>query len=424
MNQRYNIPLILPAEPFRPDPPLISEMNNGIKLYAFQRGDQDIVKIDLVIRAGTVHQPQPLVSLLTGTLLKEGSQSFNSGHIAYQLDFHGAYLEFTNGYHHSTLSLVCLTRHLPKLVPLLASVVHEPVFPEKEFKVILENRRQEFLLNKQKVKMLAARTFSKHLWGNAHPYAQHAKDEDFENINTEVLKSFYKKHYSPSDCTLFVSGKVDDSVVDIIDKYLCVGWNQESSNAQESACTPKTRKGKHIIERDGVQTAIKAGQLIMNRNASDYPSFQLLNGVLGGYFGSRLMRNIREDKGYTYGISSYVVSQALGTYIGIHTETANEYREKVLQEMAFEFKKLQEEKVPETELQMVKNYLSGEMMRSFDGPFAIADIYRSLWELGLNFDFIETYIAKMEATSADTIQTLAQKWLNIEDYVIAIAGKH
>lgn len=422
MNSSYNIPLILPAEPFRPDAPRISELNNGIKLYAFPRGDQDIVKIDVVFSAGTVHQPLPLISLLTGKLLKEGTASFNSSHIAYQLDFHGAYLEFSNGHHHSVLSLYCLNRHLSKLLPLLASIVREPVFPEKEFEVTLENRKQEFLINEQKVKILASKMFNKHLWGEKHPYAQHAQINDFDGLTTENLKAFYRGYYTPARCTIFVSGNANDGVIDIIDKYLCVGWNVENTTPNITFSPAEPNAGTHIVTREGVQSAIKAGRHIMKRGDEIYPSFQLLNGVFGGYFGSRLMKNIREDKGYTYGISSYIVSQPLGTYMTIQSETANEYRTKVMEELVIEMKRLQQEKVPEAELQMVKNYLSGELMRSFDGPFAIADIYRSLWEDDLNFDFIENYLEKMEATTSETVRNLACKWLNPDDLVTAIVG--
>ncbi|MFC0875035.1 M16 family metallopeptidase [Saccharicrinis sp. FJH2] len=423
MNISKKIPLILPAEPFRPDAPHIYEMSNGIKLYAFSRGDQEIVKIDVVFEAGTVHQPLPLVSLLTGTLLKEGSRSFNSGHIAYQLDFHGAFLEFTNGFHHSTLSLYALTKHLPKLMPLLASIVHEPSFPEKEFEVTLENRKQEFLVNQGKVKLLAAKAFSKRLWGENHPYAQQAEEEDFDKVNTAHLQNFYNSHYSSNKCTLFVSGKVDDNVISIIDKYLCVGWNGSTplNGSTEYVAEPE-KPGVRYVPKDGVQSAIKAGRHIMDKGDRDFPAFQLLCGVLGGYFGSRLMRNIREDKGYTYGIGSYVVNQPLGSYMGISTETANEYRDKVLEEIRKEMILLRNEPVPVDELQMVKNYLSGEIMRSFDGPFAITDVYRSLWENGLNFDFIETYLETMDATNSDSLQALAQTWLNPDDLIIAVAG--
>jgi zinc protease len=418
-----NIPLILPAEPFRPNAPQISKMSNGVKLYAFPRGDQDIVKIDVVFEAGTVHQPLSLVSHLTGSLLKEGTRSFNSGHIAYQLDFHGAFLEFTNGYHNSMLSLYALTKHLPKLLPLLASIVHEPSFPEKEFDVILENRKQEFMVNKQKVKLLAAKAFSRCLWGENHPYAQQAVEEDFEKINTGHLQTFYHSNYTANKCSVFVSGKVDENVVNIIDKYLCVGWNGFAPTSSKLSYAIQAKKpGIHVVVQEGVQSAIKAGRHVLDKSDENFPAFQLLCGIFGGYFGSRLMQNIREDKGYTYGISSYVVNQPLGSYLTISTETANENREEVLKEVRNEMLKLQNEAVSETELQMVKNYMSGELMRSFDGPFAITDVYRSLWENGLNFDFIEYYLEALDATSSKTIQNLAQKWLNPDDLIIAVAG--
>jgi predicted Zn-dependent peptidase len=289
--------------------------------------------------------------------------------------------------------------------------------------VILDNRKQEYLVNEQKVKMQAAKAFNKQLWGNTHPYAQYAEESDFDTLTSSHLKAFYKKAYTPANCTLFVAGKVNDDVIAIIDKYLCVGWEGGNRLADMAFSTNPIDNKRTFTEKDGVQSAIRMGCHVIGKGHPDFPAFQVLNTVLGGYFGSRLMRNIREDKGYTYGIGSYIVSQPLGSYLSISTETDNVARENVINEIYSELKALQNEPVGEAELQMVKNYMSGELMRSFDGPFAIIDVYRALWEMDLNFNYFKDYLEAIEATTPESLQALAQKWLNPNDFYIAMAGK-
>lgn len=422
MSYENTIPQIKSAEPFRPESPDEITMSNGMTMFAFKKGEQEIIKLDLVFDAGTVHQPLPLVSLLTGKLLKEGSSQFNSETIAYQLDFHGAYLEFTNGYHRSTISLYCLTKHLAKLIPLLTSIIKEPQFPEKEFSVAIENRKQEFLINSEKVKVLAAKKFNSVLWGDKHPYAAHAQLADFDKVSASHLRAFHKAHYHPGDCTLFVAGMVTPDVIAIIDKYLCVGWTGHNHKLNQEFTINPSEEKFHFIEKAGVQSAIKYGRHIMDKNDADFPAFQVLNTVLGGYFGSRLMRNIRENKGYTYGIGSSIVSQPAGSYLNIATQTANENVDKVIDEINYELNVLRSNPIPNDELQMVKNYLGGELMRSFDGPFAILDIYFSLWEHQLDFDYIKYYLECIDKTTPSKLMELANNWLKTDDFFVVVAG--
>jgi zinc protease len=423
MTVKHNIPQILPAEPFAPQEPDISSLSNGVKLYAFNRGEEDIVKIDIIFNAGIAAQTRPLQAAMAARMLKEGSRSYTSHQMAHVLDFHGAFLEMHSDYHHSIVSLFCLNKHLPKLMPMVASVVREPIFPEKEFSVIIENRKQEFNINQQKVKTLASKAFNKLLWGENHPYAIHAEEPDFNSLTTDHLLTFYQSNYSSANASVFVSGKITDETIALIDKYLCVSWNGKKHLPTNTPTVIANAEKQVFIEKNGVQSAIKAGRMVMGKQSPEFPLLQLLNCIFGGYFGSRLMRNIREDKGYTYGIGSYVVSESLGSYLAISTETANEYRHKVIEELYGEMNRLRNEILPNQELRMVKNYLGGELMRSFDGPFAIADVYRSLWQFGLDFSYIAFYLNAVEEATPEMVKQLAFDLLNPDDFKMAIAGK-
>ena len=149
----------------------------------------------------------------------------------------------------------------------------------------------------------------------------------------------------------------------------------------------------------------------------------VLNTILGGYFGSRLMKNIREEKGYTYGISSHIISLHHSGYLTIVSEVGADVYKKAITEIYKEIKILREKPVPYDELTLVKNYLLGELLRMFDGPFALADSFRSILEYGLNYDFFNKGIDTVKNITPEEILSLARKYLNEESFTQVVAGR-
>jgi zinc protease len=171
-----------------------------------------------------------------------------------------------------------------------------------------------------------------------------------------------------------------------------------------------------------VQTAIRVGTFLFPKTHPDYLEFQVLNTILGDYFGSRLMANIREDKGYTYGIGSAIMELNQNGYFVIVTEVASEVTENTLTEIQFELKHLQEELVTEDELSLVKNYMLGQLLKSADGPYAMLDLYNSADMYGLDFEFYDLAIAKIREITPERIKELALKYLNWDDFLVITAG--
>ena len=156
----------------------------------------------------------------------------------------------------------------------------------------------------------------------------------------------------------------------------------------------------------------------------DYIKLQILNTVLGGYFGSRLMKNIREDKGFTYGIGSAIIPLKNSAYFFISAETGSDVTFQAVEEIYKELRKLKEQPIPIEELDLVKNYKTGEIMRSLDGPFAISDLTKLTIQFDLDADYFSKYISVIRNITSSELQDLAIKYFNENDLYELIVGKN
>jgi len=258
--------------------------------------------------------------------------------------------------------------------------------------------------------------FFESIFGNHHPYGRQIVPEDFENMNPPLLKDFHAANYTPGKLAIIISGKIHMRTLDLLNRHF--GENFASDvYIEESLNFLKESKNRrnHIKKPGAVQTAVRIGCPTINKCHPDYPGLKILNVILGGYFNSRLMKNIREDKGLTYGVHSMVSSLILSGFNIISTEVSKKSTQKAVDEIYFEIERLQNEPVEKEELEIVRNYMLGEMVRMFDGPFALAESFRSVWEFGLDTSYYDRLIKKIRTITPDEITTLAGTYYNIEN---------
>ncbi|MBK7183115.1 MAG: insulinase family protein [Bacteroidetes bacterium] len=270
-----------------------------------------------------------------------------------------------------------------------------------------------------------SQTFYRITFGEKHPYGINVKESDFDAIKKKHLIDFYNKAYTSDNCKIILAGKIQDDVYELLEKHF--GKNDWSSNNQHiiNDTTIHTIKEREqiILKNDALQSAIRIGKIMFNKKHEDYQAMQILNTIYGGYFGSRLMSNIREDKGYTYGIGSGMVSLQNSGYFFISTEVGVDVCQNAINEIYFEMNRLKEELVSEDELQLVKNYLLGNFLRSVDGPFAMADRFIGIMEYGLGYDYFDKYIATIKNISASQLRDLANKYFDKESMIELVVGK-
>ncbi len=401
------------------------KLSNGTPLHLIRDNAQEVVRIDFMIGVGAWHQPKALVANLSNQMLKEGTANLSSQQIAEKLDFYGSWLQLSASFHYSYLTVYCLSKYVTETLAVVEEMLKRPSFPEYEFGVLLNKRKQNFLLDQQKVQTLASKKFSACIYGENHPYGKTAIASDFENINTEDLKAFYNQYYGSRNLQIVVAGNINDSLLGEIENYFGKEhWGTETIPANPTfTITPETEKHHLIPKDDAIQSAVRIGCTGIQRNNPDFFGIKVLSTVLGGYFGSRLMTNIREEKGYTYGIGCSLSAMKEGGSFGIGTETATEYVDPLIAEVYKEMDLLCQEKVEAEELAMVKNFMLGDAARLFDGTFSIADACISLLANDLDISFYEKQIQTIKDITAEKIQALAQKYFVKEEFYEVIAGK-
>lgn len=398
-------------------------LSNGIPVYYINAGSQDVVKVDFIFEAGTWFQPHNLVASISNSMLEEGSVNFTAAEIAERFDFYGAYLQLMVDQSYGYVNIISLGKYLPDILDITENIIKHPVFPEYELEVMIDKNKQKFLLENEKVKTLCQKKFTQVLFGTAHPYAIKNKLKDFDAINREMLEAFYKSYYHSGNCRIIMAGKVDDSVLQMLeDRFGGNDWKGEMHKQLEFAITPSPHKYHFVEKANGMQSAIRVGKPWVDKSHPDFHALSVLVTILGGYFGSRLMANIREEKGYTYGIGSFVLPLKYATYLIISTEVGNEYVEPTLKEITNELTRLQDELISVDELETVKSYLLGEFLRDFDGPFALSGSFKAINDFSLDYSFYENYLATLRTISAEEIKRLAQQYLDPEDFYTVVAG--
>lgn len=394
------------------------KLDNGLPLYWLDAGVQDVVQIDWIFPAGLWYEQKGSIAHATVALLKNGTSKFNAEQIHALLEFYGAQLKTSSGNDYSTVTLYTLTKHLPVLLPMVYEILTDATFPEQEVEIHRRNAVQKLLVNLRQCEFVANQQIDAFMYGPAHPYGRYSKKENLEAVTREDLLTFYKANYNLANARIFMAGKVGKNEVNCINEVF--GKLTLAKNEVKRAEFPPAPASErvHRISNDpnGVQGAIRIGRLFPNRHHPDYTPMVVLNTLFGGYFGSRLMSNIREDKGYTYGIYSSLAPELNGGSYTIHTETGRDVVENAVKEIYHEMEVLCNEQAGEEELLLVKNYLLGGLLADLDGPFSILQRWRTLILNGFDEEYFNNNINVYKTVTAKELQLLAQKYFNPKDY--------
>jgi len=398
-------------------------LSNGIPVHFVNAGTQDVVKIDFIFEAGTWFQKSNLEASLCNSMLEEGSQNFTAAEIAEKFDFYGAHIQLTVDQNQGFVNVISLGKHLPAILEVMEDLIKQSIFPEYELEVLIDKNKQKWLLENEKVRTLCQKKFTQVMFGDAHPYAINNKLEDFDLIKRGDLTRFYKSYYHSGNCQIIAAGMIDEKVLGLLDQYFGGDdWAQNQAVKPEYEICTDPVKMHHVEKASGIQSAIRVGKFWIPKTHPDFHALSILVTIFGGYFGSRLMTNIREEKGYTYGIGSFVLTLKQASYLVISTEVGNEYVEPTLAEIAVEMKRLQTELVSENELETVKSYLLGEFLRDFDGPFALAASFKAINDFDLDYTFYDEALKVLRNITSAELRTLAQQYLNPEDFYTVVAG--
>ena len=297
MNLNRTIPPeIRPLGEFEIARPERLRMKNGMPLNIIRAGSQDVVRMDVLIGGCQCHQQQPLQAMFTNRMLREGTASYTSPQIAEKLDYYGAWLELSSSLNCGFLTLYSLNKYFPHVMEIVSDMLKHPLFPEKELGVVREVNRQQFLVNSTRVEVISRKHFNRALFGESHPFGRYAEEEDYGRITPEVLKEFYRSHYHSGNCSVYVSGNVTPEIVHCIEEQIGGAvWGEIREMSKIQLPEPCRSENQHIfIEwEDALQSSLKMGDFVMDCLHPDFLKCRIMVTLFGGYFGSRLMSNIR-----------------------------------------------------------------------------------------------------------------------------------
>ena len=400
-------------------------LDNGIPVFALTAGFQDLVKIEFLFLNHDFDVNRPLLNSATNRMLSDGTSKYTAQQLADHIDYYGSFFETDENSDFTSIMLYSMNKHLESTLPFVSDIIHDPIFPLAELETYIRNNKQGLTVDNEKVSSLARRKFNEVIFGEKHPYGYFVQTSDFDKLNREHLKEHFKNKYSPSNCVIIISGLVKDDSVNLLNKFFGQpsASNGELKNGRQLIFTPSIIK-KHLIEKEGaVQSALRIGKPFFNRAHIDYPGMAVLNTILGGYFGSRLMSNIREDKGYTYGIGSAVVSMKQEGYFFISTEVGADVTNSAIEEIYKEIEILKDEPVDAEELEMARNYMLGTFLKGMDGAFQLAERFKSIYLYNLDYSYYDRYLQKIRTIQPDELQNLARKYFDISGFYEIVVGR-
>ena len=391
-------------------------LNNGVEVYAIDAGAEEVLQVEWVFYAGNWFESQNLLAASTNFLLKNGTTTKSAFQINEHFEYYGSYLNRNCFNETAVITLHCLTKHLEVLLPVVREMITDSVFPEEEIGVYKQNMKQRLNVNLKKGDFVAGRLIDTYLYGEEHPYGRFSRFEDFDALTREQVVDFYRQYYQNGKFVLFVAGKLPSNLFALLNQYF--GDLKNSLVKVPSIASSQATEKKYRVTNDpqGVQGAIRMGTNFPNRHHPDFVKAQVLNNVFGGFFGSRLMSNIREEKGYTYGIYSYLENHIQESAWVISTEAGRDVCEATITEVYKEMEELRNELVDEEELLLVRNYMIGSILGDLDGPFHIINRWKTIILNDLPQDYFYKQIDTIKNVNAEELHQLANSYLVPENF--------
>ena len=402
-----------------------SELANGCKIFTFNSGGQELIRIEWIFGNLKFNPDKPLLNVAVNSMLTEGTNKLTTAQIADKIDFYGAFLQVDYSYDQSQVTLYTLTKHLNETLPVIKDILTDCIFPDKELDTFIRNQQQKLQVSLQKNDFVARREFNKALYGKTI-YGMAADPDDFQSLKREDLLAHFKQMYQPANCTIIVAGKADPQILASVTATFDGAWGETASAADTSQpeLHPSVERFIYVPKAGALQSAIRIGTPFVNRTHLDFAGLQVLNTVLGGYFGSRLMANIREDKGYTYGIGSGISSfKQTGSFF-IASEVGADVCKAAVSEIEKEVEDLKKELIPQEELSLVRNFMLGSLLGSLENVMSHADKFKTLYFAGLDYDYYDRYTQTVKNITAEELKALAIKYFNFEDFYKVIVGKY
>lgn len=398
----------------------VNETPEGVKIYSLDFSEYDVARVSFVFCAGVKYQSAPFTASTVAGMLSEGCEGYSAEQIADFLDFYGIYFDQTVDRDYAIVTICSLERFFDHSLEIVSKLITTPTFPTEELEIYKSKRKQSIAMQRAKIDYVAREHFVKALYGENHYYGISYDENRYNTLQVNDLKQFYDTHYTRENLFVVTSGKVTQENMTKLSAM--IDSLPKGVRAQHEDSEIVQTKQMMLPWKEARQSAIRVGRMLFPRTHPDFVAVQVLSTVLGGYFGSRLISNLREDKGFTYGVFSGVVNLEESGYLAITTEVESSVTRQAVDEIFFETERLREELVSEEELSLVKNVMIGEIMRVLDGPFGIADITIENVLSGRNNDYLHAQMKEIRETTPEKLLETAKKYLDKNEFVTVIVA--
>ncbi|TMI65220.1 MAG: insulinase family protein [Bacteroidetes bacterium] len=391
-------------------------LKNGVEVYAINAGAEEVMSLEWIYFAGNCYEDKNLVAASANFLLRNGTSKKTAFQLNEHFEYYGSYINRACYNETATISLHTLTKHVHELLPVIREMITDTIMPEEELSTYKQNQKQRLKVSLKKSEFIAGRLIDTYLYGENHPYGKYSSAEEYDALNREELMSFYDRYYRNGKFIMFVAGKLPANLEQLLNEQfgdLPVGTISKPNDILSPVSEKKYRITNDV---NGVQGSIRIARPFPNRHHPDFLKAQILNSLFGGFFGSRLMSNIREDKGYTYGIHSYLQNHVQHSAWMISTEAGKDVCDATIAEVYKEMDLLKNELVDDEELKLVQNYMMGSILGDLDGPFQIIARWKNYILNGLDGNYFYNATDTIKNISPEELQQLAQKYFNAEDF--------
>jgi len=402
--------------------PSVKKLNisDHFNTYYFDQVRQALIKIDVVYKAGKWQEPFPGVAHFTAQLIEKGTSGKKSGDIAEIFDQYGAHVEIASGFDYTTISLYCLSNKVKEVLPLFLEILLTPSFPKDELELSKSIFRQNLKINNEKNSHVASKLIRKNIFGESHPYGSSVEDSTLDKINEAALMAFFTERFRPFE--IYITGRTEKAELNYITDQLKKLISSEPITKPSQHQISSGRKEEYLQKEGSVQTSLRLGKKSINRNHKDYFDLLFLNHILGGYFGSRLMKNIREEKGLTYGINSSLNTFLHDSFFVIGADVNKENQEITIQEIRNELQNLRDIKINNQELEIAKSHFLGSIQIDMANPFSVVDKIKNINLNQLNPDYYNQLFNRIGNLTSDSLIGIAQTYLTDQDLFIVKVG--
>ncbi|MFM7858448.1 MAG: M16 family metallopeptidase [Flammeovirgaceae bacterium] len=400
--------------------PEIFQLSNGCSIIWIKGLQQQVCKIEVIMKAGKWFEPTAGLAHFTISMLEKGADGFTAKDIAGVLDLYGAQLELAAGPDFASVALYSLNNKLENVLPIFSAILKAPTFPEDELNLMKEIFVENLKVNNEKNSYIASKHFKRNIFGQGHPYGSTLELDAIEStIRPTLVRDFFEEQCQPFE--VYITGSLSAQQMQQIQRAFEPFHLRPFANH-----SPEVREAEERIKKQvkagSLQASVRIGCQTIRRSHADYFQLLLLNHLLGGYFGSRLMKNIREEKGLTYGIHSSISTYRNNSVFTIGTDVNVEKADLTIREIRKEIEALHQQTVPDKEIEVARNHFLGALQLELSNPFAVTEKIKNIRLNELTVDYYQQLIDSASQATGRSLQEIALRHLHWQQFHVVSVG--